>query len=140
MRRSPLEKPSSTRAGGRGVCWGLPHCLEEKEKTKSWVNPRNFQVSMRQNLCQKSIFGCEEKTEISSPSRINWTSPPTLCEHQCSDAKISETSNFYFVKMLPLDTHPSSFILSINLMRNIILKLLDKKNCAEILSRSNERV
>ena len=66
---------------------------------KSWVNPRNFQVS---------------------------------------DAKIiSETSNFNFVKMLPLDTHPSSFIFSINLMRNIILKLLDKKNCAEILSRFN---
>ena len=62
-RRSSLEKPSSTRAGGRGERWGVPHCLEEKEKTNAWVNARNFQVSIivRQNLCQKSIFGCEEK-------------------------------------------------------------------------------
>ena len=54
-RRSSLEKPSSTRAGGRGERWGVPHCLEEKEKTKSWVNARNFQVSIivRKNLCQK---------------------------------------------------------------------------------------
>ena len=63
-RRSSLEKPSSTRAGGRGERWGVPHCLEEKEKTKSWVNARNFQVSIivRKNLCpKKSILGCEEK-------------------------------------------------------------------------------
>ena len=54
-RRSPLEQPSSTRAGGRGERWGVPHCLEEKEKNKSWVNARNFQVSIivRKNLCQK---------------------------------------------------------------------------------------
>ena len=65
---------------GVAKCWGLPHCLEEKEKTKSWVNPRNFQVSMRQNLCQKkSIFGCEEKIEISSPSRIIGCPHQTLC-------------------------------------------------------------
>ena len=65
--------------------------------------------------------------------------PNSLLASMFFDAKnISEISNF--VKMLPLMTQPSSFILSINLMRNIILKLLDKKNCAEILSRSNERV
>ena len=63
-RRSSLEKPSSTRAGGRGERWGVPHCLEEKEKTKSWVNARNFQVSIHRetkSLSKKSIFGCEEK-------------------------------------------------------------------------------
>ena len=72
-RRSPLEKPSSTRAGGRGERWGVPHCLEEKEKTKSWVNARNFQVSIivRKNLCKKKAsLDVRKKSEISSPSRI----------------------------------------------------------------------
>ena len=35
--------------------------------------------SLNETKSLSSIFGCEEKTEISSFSRINWTFPPTLC-------------------------------------------------------------
>ena len=73
-RRSSLEKPSSTRAGGRGERWGVPHCLEEKEKTKSWVNARNFQVSIHRETKslskKKASLDVRKKSEISSPSRI----------------------------------------------------------------------
>ena len=93
--------------------------------------------SLNETKSLSSILGCEEKTEISSLQEFIERSYQLFVS---INALMRRFLIFNFVKMLPLDTHPSSFILSINLMRNIILKLLDKKNCAEILSRSNERV
>ena len=38
-RCSSLEKPSRTRAGGRGERRGVLHCLEEKQILGEWENP-----------------------------------------------------------------------------------------------------
>ena len=108
-RRSSLEKPSRTRAGGRGERRGVLHCLEEKEKTKSWVNARILQVSIivRQNLCQNEHLWMRGKnSEISSLSRI-LDAPAKLFVSE--NTLISNVVN-----MIPLATQPSSFIKSIN--------------------------
>ena len=73
-RRSSLEKPSRTRAGGRGERRGVLHCLEEKEKNKSWVNARILSsLNHRETKSlskKKAPLVARKKSVISSPSRI----------------------------------------------------------------------
>ena len=71
-RRSSLEKPSRTRAGERGERRGVLHCLEEKEKTKSWVNARilsSLNHRETKSLSKKASLDVRKNSEISSFSR-----------------------------------------------------------------------
>ena len=57
---------------------GTPALPRRKRKNQILGEPEKLS-SLNETKSLSSIFGCEEKTEISSPSRINWTFPPTLC-------------------------------------------------------------
>ena len=49
-----------------------------RRKSQTLGEPEKLS-SLSETKSLSSILGCEEKTEISSPSRINWTFPPTPC-------------------------------------------------------------
>ena len=63
-RCSSLEKPSRTRAGGRGERRGNP-ALPQRERKNEILgeseNPSSLNHRETKSLSKKSIFGCEEK-------------------------------------------------------------------------------
>ena len=67
--------------------------------------------SLNETKSLSSILGCEEKTEISNLQELIERSHQLFVS---INALMRRFLIFNFVKMLPLDTHPSSFILSIS--------------------------
>ena len=70
---------------------------------ESWVNPRNFQVSMRQNLCQASL-DVRKKLKYLVLQELIERSHQLFVSINALMRGLFLKPNL--VKMLPLDTHP----------------------------------
>ena len=73
------------------------------EKAKPWVNPRSFQVSVRQNLCQASL-DVKKKLKYLVLQELIERSHQLFVSINALMRGLFLKLNL--VKMLPLDTHP----------------------------------